>query len=200
MLDVGRPRSWWPPPAGFPRLLASPLSASERNPKNVGFALLLRRVSCSRVLHCSLPYLIASLSPQVRSVPPRPRFWLRAGLHLAACRRKSAPSILCSILVSSACPFFLRPRLFSLCLPCLVAPFLTIDGFLSSSLHLAACRRKSVPSLLSSVSGSDALPIPPLAAPLCPVFASPYRRSPPCDGVQLAHAAERAHRDLSVFP
>ena len=77
MLDVGRHRSWWPPPAGFPRLPASLLSASERNPKEVGFASLPRRSSCSRLLHSSRLSRIARLSPQLGSVHPRPGSCLR---------------------------------------------------------------------------------------------------------------------------
>ena len=205
MLDVGRHRSWWHPPVGFLRLLASFLSLSERNPKVVGSAPLPRRCFYSwsgflfpaSSIALGPPRLPACLLNSARLLRVSGQR-LRAQTALAPRRRKSAPALLNSVLGSGATSIFFWLRLYAFCLPCLIARLLPIDDTFSPSLHFAAYRRKSIPSLPFSVPLSDASPIALLTDLLSPVFALPYRPSPPRYGVQLAHAAERAHRDRSV--
>ena len=205
MLVVGRHRSWWHPPVGFLRLLASFLSLSERNPKVVGSAPLPRRCFYSwsgflfRASSIALgpPRLPACLRKSARLLRVS-GLRLRAQTALAPRRRKSAPALLISVLGSGATPIFFWLRFFASCPTCLIPRLLPIDDTFSTALHFAAYRRKSITSLPISVPLSDASPIALLTDLLSPVFALPYRPSPPRDGVQLAHAAERAHRVPSV--
>ena len=190
MLDVGRHRSWWHPPVGFLRLLASFLSLSERNPKVVGSAPLPRRCFYSwsgflfpaSSIALGPPRLPACLRKSARLLRVS-GLRLRAQAALAPRRRKSAPALLISVLGSGATPIFFWLRLYAFCLPCLIARLLPIDDTFSPSLHFAAYRRKSVPSIPISVPYSDAFPIPPLTTLVCPVFPAPYRPAPPRDGV-----------------
>ena len=73
----------------------------------------------------------------------------------------------------------------------------------SHLLALAAPRRLAthVGSVLPSLpSCLPCLSNPSLVRSLSPVFPAPYRLHPPRDGVQLAHAAERAHREFVFSP
>ena len=127
-------------------------------------------VVSSELLHCCLPTPIVCLSPQ-----------LVASFACTPLLPQDRAALLTltalRLLVSLSCGF-------SLCAS-------TALGRLSArvaalSFPLSSCLRR--PSLCSVV------------RPRFPLFVASYRPCPSCDGVQLSHAAERAHRESVLYP
>ena len=168
MLDVGLP-PWRVTPS---RRVFSPSSlASLKTRPNSDDGCVRRSSSAvmsSELLHCRLPTHIGHLSSQ----PVVPPSWTRLlPLDRRCVARFDGPGQLVpTCLGLSLCAMTALGRLSARVARFSSAPI--------SCLH--SLTRRSIVGLY------------------CPLFVVPYRPSPSCDGVQLSHAAERAHRDPSV--
>ena len=111
MLDVGRHRSWWPHPPGsqdfLPRFSQHPSGIRKWWAPPLFFVgvSVPGRVSCSGLLrlHSALPDCPPVCASRLGS-SASPACGSELRLHLAACRRKSAPSLLNSVLALGRYP------------------------------------------------------------------------------------------------